>query len=63
MGGTRARKVKVNQKEIVEDSSRGVSLGTVFSTAGFSAHMTNRIAIAKKTLPQLFSLRNLSTDR
>ena len=61
MDGKRTNKVKVNGEDI-EYSNRGIALGTVITTKGFTAHATTRTAIAKTTLTNLFSLRNLSKE-
>ena len=59
--GKRTNKVKVNGKEI-EYSNRGTSLGTIITNKGFSSHATSRIAIAKATIPKLYSLKDLSKE-
>ena len=59
--GKRTNKVKVNEEEI-EYSNRGIALGTVITTKGFSTHATTRTAIAKTSLINLYNLRNLSKE-
>lgn len=60
MGGKRKKKIEINNKKL-EYSDSGVSLGMLITKTGFINHVTNRINIAKATIPKLFSLINLST--